>query len=255
MKPFLSIITATYNSDMTLEETIMSVLNQSYTNFEYILIDGKSKDNTIDIIKKYESLFKEKKINYSWISESDSGIYEAWNKGLKLAKGNWISFLGSDDIYLYDVLEKYTKNILLNKNADFVHSKVKLIEKGKIKFIISDIWIWSNFKRQMKIAHVGAFHNKKYFEKYGNYDEGYKIVGDYELLLRAKSNLKTAFFNDFTAEMKDGGISNQNVLNAFREVRKAKITTAKIKKPIVFFDFYVSVLKYYISTFLKQYLK
>ena len=253
MNPLLSIITATFNSDKTLDETIFSVLNQDYTNFEYIIIDGKSKDKTLNIIKKYEAQFKKKNISYTWISELDSGIYNAWNKGLKLAKGNWISFLGSDDIYLDKALGLYAKNIVLDEDVDFIHSKVKLVNNGKVKFIVSDKWKWSKFKRYMKIAHVGSFHNKKFFEKFGLYNETFKISGDYEMLLRAKSELKTAFFDEFTAEMKDGGVSNQNVLNAFREVRNAKITTADIKKQIAFYDFYFSVIKYYISAFLKKY--
>lgn len=250
MNPLLSIITATYNSEKTLDDTIKSILSQNYTNFEYIIVDGKSEDNTINIIKKYELSFKEKNISYTWISETDSGIYNAWNKGLKLATGSWIAFLGSDDIYLCGSLKKYANLALKNEDTDFIHSKVKLINDGKIKFIIKDKWKWSQFKRYMKIAHVGSFHNKEYFEKYGNYNEGYKIVGDYEMLLRSKSNLKTVYFDNFTAEMKDGGISNNNILMAFSEVRRAKIETAKTKILIAFFDFYFSLVKYYVSTFL-----
>lgn len=251
MNPLLSIITATYNSEKTLEETIQSVLNQGYTNYEYILIDGKSKDGTLKIIQKYEVQFKERNIKYTWRSEKDSGIYNAWNKGLQLAKGKWISFLGSDDIYLENALEKYVDKISQNQDVDFIHSKVKLIDRDKIKFIISDKWIWKNFKREMKIAHVGSFHNSNYYEKYGNYNENYKIVGDYELLLRAQDNLKTIFIDDFTAEMKDGGVSNQNIFVAFKEVRRAKINTAKIMKPLAYFDFYFFIVKYYLSRILK----
>lgn len=248
---FFTIITASFNSEKTIAKTIESVLNQEFNDFEYIIVDGKSKDNTINIIKNYEPLFKEKNISYKWISEKDSGIYNAWNKGLKLASGNWIAFLGSDDIYVEGALKKYADMALINPEADFIHSKVKLISKGKVKFIVSDKWTWSQFKRYMKIAHVGSFHNSAYFDKHGNYDEQYRLAGDYEMLLRAKGNLKTVFFDEFTAEMKDGGISNNNVLMAFKEVRQAKITTAKITKPIAFLDFYHSLIKYYISDFMR----
>ncbi len=253
MNPLLSVITATYNSEKTLKDTIKSVLNQNYTNFEFIIVDGKSTDNTLSIIKEFESQFKEKKIPFKWISEKDSGIYNAWNKGLKLAIGNWISFLGSDDIYLENALKKYATIATSNPSLDFLHSKVKLVDNtGKIKFIISDKWKWKKFKRQMKIAHVGSFHNKNYFKKYGKFKEEYKIAGDYEMLLRAKSNLKTFFFDEFTAEMKDGGISNQNVIAAFKEVKKAKINTGKVAKPLAYFDFYFFIAKYYLSRILKK---
>lgn len=253
MKLFLSVITVSLNSELTIEKTIQSVLNQNFTSFEYIIVDGNSTDSTVQIIKKYESKFHQKNIQFTWLSEPDTGIYNAWNKGLKLAKGNWISFLGSDDIYLENVLEKYASVILLNENADFIHSKVKLVHNNRVKYVISDTWKWNVFKRYMKIAHVGAFHNKKYFEKYGNFNENYKISGDYEMLLRAKNNLKTIFIDDFTAEMNDGGISNQNILKAFSEVRNAKISTANVLKPIAFLDFYFSLVKYYISAYLKKY--
>lgn len=256
MKPFLSIITATFNNEKTLEETINSILNQKYTDFEYIIVDGKSTDNTIAIIKQYEPIFKQKNISFKWISEIDTGIYNAWNKGLKIATGNWISFLGSDDVYLDNALNKYVKKIIEEKNADFVYSKVKLINNNKeVIYIVSDTWKWNQFKRYMKIAHVGAFHNRKYFDTYGIFDESYKISGDYELLLRAKSCLKTTFINEFTAEMKDGGVSNKNVFKAFKEVKKAKINTAGISTIVAFFDFYFSLFKYYLSTFVKKLIK
>jgi glycosyltransferase involved in cell wall biosynthesis len=255
MAPLLSIITATFNSEKTLEETIDSILNQQYTNFEYLIIDGKSTDNTLTIIKKYELIFKQKNISFKWVSETDTGIYNAWNKGLKLSVGNWIAFLGSDDVYLDNALETYAKEIALGESVDFIHSKVKLINKTKVKHVFADTWKWPQFKRYMKISQVGCFHNKNYFKTFGAYNEDYKITGDYELLLRAKSNLKTIFIDEFTAEMKDGGVSNKNVFKAFKEAKKAKINTAKIPKSIAFFDFYFSLFKYYLSTFVKMILK
>lgn len=252
MIPFLSIITATYNSEKTLENTMISMLSQNYTNFEYILIDGLSQDNTVDIIKKYEPKFKEKNIRFKWISEKDSGIYNAWNKGLNLAQGDWIAFLGSDDIYLQNALEKYATKAKENPLVDFIYSKVRLMNQGKIKYIFSDKWKWRNFKRYMQIAHVGSFHNKQFFEKYGIFNEIYKISGDYEMLLRAKNNLKTIYIDEFTAEMNDGGSSNRSVLSAFKEATVAKIETAKISKSIAYFDFLFSLIKYYSSHFIKN---
>jgi glycosyltransferase involved in cell wall biosynthesis len=225
MKPLLSVITATYNSEKTLARTFMSVLNQNGSNFEYLVVDGNSSDKTLAIIKEYESLFKEKNIVFKWISESDTGIYNAWNKGLKLASGQWISFLGSDDIYLENALEKYTAIINNNPTADFVHSKVKLVDGEKPIYNITRRWNWNTFKKEMKIAHVGAFHNAKYFEKFGHYDEYYKIVGDYEMLLRAKETLKTIFIPEFTVNMTVGGISNENINKAFKEAAHAKTNT------------------------------
>ncbi|OSY87023.1 hypothetical protein WH52_13235 [Tenacibaculum holothuriorum] len=252
MNPLFSVITASYNSEKTIKETITSVLNQNYTNFEYIIIDGNSTDNTVNIIREFEPIFKQKNISYKWISEKDSGIYNAWNKGLKLAIGNWIAFLGSDDIYLEKSLEKYAKIAISNPEADLITSKVKLINNNnKVKHIFSKPWRWNEFKRNMKIAHVGSFHNKKYFEKYGIYNETYKITGDYELLLRAKDKLKPLFINEFTAEMKDGGVSNNFVIKAFKEAKRAKIEAGEVNPFIASIEFIFSLLKYYISRLIK----
>lgn len=228
MTPLLSIITATYNSEKTLDATIKSILGQNHTDFEYIIIDGKSEDDTLNIIKKYEPLFKEKNICYKWISEKDSGIYNAWNKGLKLVSGSWIAFLGSDDIYLDNALEKYANTILKNKNIDLIHSKVKILKGASFIRKINKKWSWNQFKKNMNIAHAGAFHNINYFKKHGIYNENYIIAGDYELLLRAKDKLEVIYIDEFTVIMQEGGISSKMFLKSFREAERAKLNTAGI---------------------------
>lgn len=226
--PLLSIITACFNSEATIKATIESLLNQSYLEFEYIIIDGKSKDNTLNIISFYEEKFNEKGIPYRFISEPDTGIYNAWNKGLKLATGDWIAFLGSDDTYCDNALEKYANIALLNKNVDLIYSKVKIFDKASFIREINKKWHWRQFKKSMNIAHAGAFHNKNYFKNFGKYDEDYKIAGDYEMLLRAKDELKAIFIDEFTVIMQEGGISSKMFFRAFKEAERAKIKTAGI---------------------------
>lgn len=104
--PLISIITSTYNCTSTLNDTINSILNQSYINLEYIIIDGNSTDGTIDIIKSSEQKFQKKKIVFKWISEPDKGIYDAWNKGLDKVTGDWIVFIGGDDFLKVLILLK-----------------------------------------------------------------------------------------------------------------------------------------------------
>ena len=99
--PKITVITASYNSEKTIADTIESVLKQKYANIEYLIIDGKSSDNTISIIKQYKDLFE---VRLKYISEKDAGIYDAWNKGVKMSTGSWISFVGSDDILLENTL-------------------------------------------------------------------------------------------------------------------------------------------------------
>ena len=109
-KPLISIITVVFNGEKYLEETIQSVINQTYSNVEYIIIDGGSTDGTLDIIKKYE-----KKIDY-WVSEKDKGIYDAMNKGIDVASGEWINFMNASDIFYNSDVLKYTFNKKLKDN-------------------------------------------------------------------------------------------------------------------------------------------
>lgn len=222
----LSIITASYNSERTIEKTMNSILNQQHRPLEYIIIDGESSDQTCKIIKSKEKEFKLKGINLNWISEKDNGIYEAWNKGVKMALGSWISFLGSDDIYYPNSLVEYNNAISKNKNVDFVTAKARIMLNGKLVRKFGEEWRWNVFRKEMKILHAGGFLNKKYFSQYGLFNESYKITGDYEILLRKGEGLRVAFINSYLVEMDGGGISNSQAKEALMEARKAKINTA-----------------------------
>jgi glycosyltransferase involved in cell wall biosynthesis len=239
-----SIITATYNSQKTIKKTLDSILNQTFREFEYIIIDGNSSDKTIEIVKSYQALFLNKGIPFNWISEKDSGIYQAWNKGVKMAKGSWISFLGSDDEYLENAIELYNNTLNNNKSYDLIYSNVKVINNDKEVNTIDGVWAWKTFKRYMNIAHVGAFHNKNYFNKYGLFDESYKVAGDYELLLRAGEKLITKKISKVTALMDAGGISNNQTSKAFKETFIAKHTTGKVNYIICLIDFFIAHIKF-----------
>lgn len=245
--PLITIITATYNVQDVLEKCILSVVNQKYENIEYIIIDGGSTDGTIDIIRKYE-----KDISY-WVSEKDSGIYDAWNKGLIKATGDWIAFLGADDIYLPEAIDLYI-NYINNQNEtklDFISSKVNLVDSdGKSIRIIGNRWKWNVFKKYMNVAHVGSFHSKLFFTKYGYYNLDYKIIGDYEMLLRAQENLNTGFIDEVTVNMQVGGVSNQN-RSAFAEVIKAKISTGARTSFQAYNDNLIANFKYFIRKIIR----
>lgn len=198
-KKIVSIITVVYNGVSTLEKTIQSVVNQTYENVEYIIIDGGSTDGTLDIIKKYED-----KINY-WVSEEDKGIYDAMNKGIKVAKGDWIYFLGADDI-LYDVLHKVIDNLDSSKSA--IYGDVYMPKKHKIydgKF--------TKFKMMFhNICHQAIFYNKEVF-KNKQFDLKYKLLADYAFNLSHYDEksfhyipILVAFYNDIdgsSSQIKD----------------------------------------------------
>lgn len=173
----LSIITITFNSNRYLEQTISSVINQSYKNIEYIIIDGGSTDNTLDIIKKYES-----KINY-WISEPDHGIADAMNKGLKLATGDYILFLHSDD-YLIDSNIIYRAIRQISTSYDIILFNIILERDGrKLLAYPRGLNWWINFKTG--VFHQSTFCSRNLFQKIGNFDRQFKIAMDYDFFLRA----------------------------------------------------------------------
>lgn len=248
----LSVITATFNSEKTLVATFNSILNQTHNNIEYIVVDGESSDQTVSIIKSFEEAFKSKGITFKWISEKDTGIYDAWNKGLKLSTGEWISFLGSDDVYLDNALESYSEFISQQEKAiDLVHSNNKVVnDNGKVIREIDGKWSWKVFRRKMNIAHVGSFHNINYFKTYGIFNTDYKIAGDYELLLRAGKKLRTAKFDSVTVLMGYGGISNNQIFKVFTETIKAKHRIGRVNILICYVDFLKECLIYMIKKIL-----
>lgn len=241
-----TVITSTFNSEKTLERTIESVLNQTFIYFEYIVIDGASTDATVKILESYESKFMDRKIGYKWISEKDSGIYDAWNKGLNLAQGQWISFLGSDDYYLPNALEIYYNLIKSNSGYyDWIYSNVIYSDTDDKNRILDAEWTWKRFRRNTTItpAHVGSFHNIEYFKKFGKYDTSYKIAGDYELLLRARENLKTLKVNETTAVMSGGGVSNSMIKEALKETLRAKHNIGRVGLFTCYYDYFTLLFK------------
>ena len=173
-------------------------------------------------------------------SERDSGVFDAWNKGLSRATGEWIAFLGAEDFLLPDALSNYL-NVCGGTNAQYVSSLVRLIRPGLRNKIVGRPWSWPAFQRKMTTAHVGSLHRFDLFEKYGNYDTSYKIAGDYELLLRPGKDLNSMFVGEITAVMLAGG--NSDCFAALTEVQRAKIGTGGRNRVWAFWELWVERLK------------
>ncbi|MFD2936746.1 glycosyltransferase family 2 protein [Spirosoma flavum] len=202
--PKISIITAVYNGGKYIEGLMKSIVDQNYSNLELILIDGGSTDNSIEIIEQFNQHV------FYWISEPDQGIYDAWNKGIDKATGDWIMFLGCDDILMPEALHKYGDYINgLSHEVDYISSKMKMFDEN-MNFIRTKGWRWEwpRFLRDMTVAHPGSLHSRALFEKYGKFNIAYKIVGDYEFLLRPRNKLRTAYYDEITVIMREGGASD-----------------------------------------------
>lgn len=203
MTPKITIITVVYNAIESIEQTIQSVIGQTYPNFEYIVIDGASTDGTIDVIKKYQD-----KIIH-WVSEPDNGIYDAMNKGIKLAKGEWVYFLGGDDLLYINSVLKNISSRLTDKNK---------IYYGNVLFKTRNV-IYDGKFSALKIAtrnisHQSIFYPREIFDKY-RFDTKYKIFADYELNLKLYGNSSYSFFYMpiTVALFNDEGVSGSNVLD------------------------------------------
>lgn len=238
--PLISIIVAVFNVEKTLQQCIDSIVNQTYQNKELIIIDGGSTDGTVNLLKANLG-----KITY-WISEPDSGIYDAWNKGLKHTAGDWVAFLGADDVYLPDALQVYVDYLIAHQNMQFeyVSSRVNLVNGGKLIRTIGWAWSWNSFRRYMNVAHVGSLHNKALYEKYGTYNTTYKICADYELLLRPKAKLIAGFVNKATVNMSVGGASDSAL--ALRESMLAKVHSGDRNAVMCHLEYGLALFKLYL---------
>lgn len=222
--PLISIIVAVYNGAKTLQQCIDSVAHQTYPNRELIIIDGGSKDGTVEILTENSD-----KINY-WISEPDRGIYNAWNKGLSQAKGEWISFLGADD-FLWDaqVLERMSV-ALQNVPPDvrLAYAQIMLLNNnGENLYPIGEPWgkVKERFKQGLCLPHPGVMHRRSLFERNGKFDESFRIGGDYELMLRELKTAEAMFIPDIiTTAMRPGGLSSNpsNSIEAMQDIRRAQ---------------------------------
>ena len=238
LEPLISIVIATYNAGDNLQITINYIRELNYKNTELIIIDGGSKDNTLNIINLNKDIIS------SWISESDYGIYDAWNKGIVIAKGEWIAFLGAGDCYISDGLNIYIELISRGSNdLDFISSQVKLVNKSKktVK-IIGMPFSYKSHKKYMKIAHVGALHKKNIFEKFGLFNIGYQRSGDYEFLMRCGQYIRAGYINKITAFMITGGISGsyQSLIETYN-IQKI-YSKQKILPKI---NLYIAIIKYF----------
>lgn len=216
-KPTISIVTVCYNAADTIEETIKSVLNQTYDNVEYLIIDGGSTDRTVDIIKKYDD-----RISY-WISEPDKGIYDAMNKGIAIASGDYIGFINSGDKYADRHVIALVVEQLLNTAPDIIYGDIVL--KYSFGRYYTKPLPLNTFKTGFPFSHPSSFVRLQLL-KNELFDTSYKIVADYNFFLKMYDNHKEfVYFSTPIAEFEaETGVSSMNVLPTFIEISKVNGT-------------------------------
>ena len=231
----VSIITISFNTENTIGNTLKSAEGQSYKNIEHIIIDGGSKDNTLEICNSFSHISK-------IISEPDNGVYDAFNKGLELATGDVVGFLNADDIFYNENSVQEIANIFLNNEADIVYGNLDYVNKeGKvIRNWTSRSYEKGLVKKAWMPAHPTFYCKKEVYDRLGGYNDSFKIGGDFELCLRFLeiNKVPSFYLNKKLVKMLVGGISNSGLKSKWtiykEELRAFKIHNIKVN-PILFF--------------------
>jgi glycosyltransferase involved in cell wall biosynthesis len=244
--PEVSIITVSYNSISTISDTINSVLDQSYKEIDYIIVDGSSTDGTINVIKSYgDRILK-------LICEPDSGMYDAINKGIKLASGNIIGILNSDDVFNDNSIVEQVANIFNNEDIEALFGDVVFVKPDNLKKVVryysSKQFHPGKFRYGYMPAHTSFFAKKELFERYGNYKTDYKIAADFELLVRFLyvHKIKYKYVEKPFIIMRTGGISNRNIRSRF--ILNKEIVRA-CRENLIETNYFLIYLKYFKKIF------
>ena len=239
-EPLVSIITIVYNQRSSIENTMQSVLQQTYKFVEYIVIDGGSTDGTTEIIEKYQ-----KYLSY-WCSEKDNGIADAFNKGISKAKGEVIGILNASDWYEADAVEKAVENL---SNADIVHGQLGCWNQNVASYVQEGNHMY--LKREMTINHPTVFIRKQCYDNWGLFNEKYKVAMDYDLLLRFfLKGARIEYIPSLMTNMQMDGVSTTSWLKGCRETFHIKNEYMPQKKTAHRLYFYRHVFIIWITRFL-----
>lgn len=219
----VSIITVSYNAEKTIADTVNSVLSQTYNNIEYIIIDGASKDKTLDILDSFKSE------SFHLISEPDNGLYDAMNKGITKATGDIIGILNADDVFVdTSVVEEVVKEFI-KTGADCLYSDLKYVKedlKTTVRNWVSGDYVKGAFTKGWMPPHPTFYVKRECYDKFGSFNLKFKTSADYELMLRFlhREEIPVAYLPKTTILMRVGGQSNasiKNRINANKEDRLA----------------------------------
>ena len=243
----ISLITVSFNSAETIGDTIKSVLSQDYPNIEYIIVDGNSRDATIDIIKSFDGKISK------WKSEPDKGIYDAMNKGLKMATGDVIGMINSDDMYSgTDIISRVAAQFE-DENIDAVFGDLIVVDPDNMQRVVrsysSKNWRPDKFGRGFMPAHPTFFVRRKYYDTIGVFKTDYRIASDYELLIRFLyvHKLRYKYLPLTMVTMRKGGVSSSglksNVILNNEILRACRENGIKTNLPLIYLKYFVKVFE------------
>lgn len=243
----ISLITVSYNSENTIGDTIRSVLGQTYREVEYIVVDGNSKDETVNIIKSFDGRIAR------WLSEPDKGIYDAMNKGLKMATGEVVGMLNSDDFYFStDVLSKVAA-AFEDPTVDAVFGDLIFVDPKDLKRTVrtysSRGWHPRKFARGFMPAHPTFFVRRKFYEQFGLFKTDYRIASDYEMLIRLLyvNKLRYRYLPETMVVMRKGGVSSNGIRSNIilnNEIKRACSENGiRTNLPLIYMKYFTKVFE------------
>lgn len=246
----ISIITVCFNSEETIRDTIESVLSQDYLEIEYIIIDGLSKDRTLSVISRYQD-----KIT-SVISEPDKGIYDAMNKGIRLATGDYVGILNSDDVFAHDHVVSDLVKLLIKSKADSIYGDMVIVDRENISVVIRSYS--SNYFKKWKVRfglilpHPTFYIKRNLFDKFGYYKLNYRVAADFELITRfLYGGISSVRNPDVMVKMRRGGISSSGLYGRIQQnfeiVRACKENGIYTNIFLVAFKLPVKLLSYLVK--------
>ncbi|MBN8524365.1 MAG: glycosyltransferase [Planctomycetes bacterium] len=230
----ISVVTCTLNAAESLPMTLAAVHSQTYRPIEHLVIDAQSSDGTADLAKRTP--------NVTCISEPDLGVYDAFSKGARMARGDIVHILGADDVYTHqrvlgDVLARFG-------DMDIVHGKVRLVDAtGRAIGVVGrDVRTKRDLLRKFRVAHPAMFVRRSIYERFGTFHNCFHVAGDYEFCLRIWDKVRIRFIDDVLVDMRVGGLSSRNPMRSHREALAAQLLHGKALLPALSRHFY-EVLK------------
>ncbi len=216
----ISIITIAYNSGHSIADAIQSVLAQTYPNIEYVIVDGKSKDNTVEVVKSFGDRISQ------FVSEPDKGIYDALNKGIKMATGDIIGFMHSDDLFASDDIIEKVAALFVKHDVDSIYGDLQYVYKNDTNKVLR-YWRSGDFSiRKLKMGwmppHPTFYVKKKVYDQYGLFNTNFRIAADYDTMLRflGKYRISTMYLPEVMVKMRVGGASNRSLKNIIRKSKE-----------------------------------
>lgn len=243
----ISLITVSYNSAATIEDTIKSVLRQTHPDIEYVIVDGNSKDNTVQIIKSYEGKIAK------WLSEPDRGIYDGMNKALKMVTGEVVGMINSDDYYSAENIIEQVAKAFEDENVDAIFGDLVFVDRNDTSRVVrkysSRNWHPGKFGRGFMPAHPTFFVRRKFYDQIGLFKTDYKIAADYELLIRFLyvHKLRYKYLPLNMVFMRQGGVSSNglksNIILNNEILRGCRENGIKTSLPLIYLKYFAKVFE------------